>query len=85
MVYTEFAVGGKDYYLSDEWREWRFPESSGTQTVFTIDAKFRDPGDAEFRTALDRLIESLEVGIPYSVSVPPQGDCGEPFPAVGIN
>jgi hypothetical protein len=84
-IYTQFSVGGRDYYHSDEWRHWLIAEPASTQTVFTIRAKFRGPRDVDFAQTLDRLIETIRLGGPSDVGIPRLADCGAPFPAVGIN
>ena len=79
-ILTEYSLDTSDYYGSDGWRKWEIAPADTTGVVYRIFAKWRGPGDAAFVSALDRLIESLELG-PSGYATEPAGDCGDPFPA----
>ena len=79
-IETTFAVHGMDYYLSDEWRIYRFAAADGIGQTYVINASYRGPGLDGFHDALDRLIASIHL-TPIQAVVPPVPDCGSPFPA----
>lgn len=74
-VVTDYAVGQRDYYLSDEWRRWVIAAPGTTSMYYEIDAKYRGPGVATFRSQLDAMIASVRFTDPLGPS-----DCGAPFP-----
>jgi len=76
---TDYAVGGTDYYLADEWRNWDIAEPGTAQGALTIQAMYRGPDVAALRAQVDELAASLRwTGpAPYPVS---GSDCAAPFP-----
>lgn len=81
-IYTQYAVNGTDYYVSDEWRTWMVAPWDSTRDVFEINAKFRGPGDDDFRAALARLVESISLPPHFGPGYPAASPCGDPFPAL---
>lgn len=75
---TDFVVNGADYYGSDGWQEWRIAASDSTNTLFTIEARWRGPGTDGFLAALDRMVATLHLPGPSLGKFAP--DCGAPFP-----
>lgn len=72
---TDYAVGQRDYYRSDEWRRWVIAAPGSTGEYYSIDAKYRGPDVATFRRQLDDLVASLRFTEPAGPA-----DCGMPFP-----
>ena len=81
---TTYAVGGKDYYLSDEWLDWEIAAAGTVDEAYTIDAKVRGPGTDAMKAELDALIASIRLTPGPNAGQGP-ADCGAPFPAVGAS
>ncbi|HEY5489201.1 MAG TPA: hypothetical protein VIK00_05110, partial [Candidatus Limnocylindrales bacterium] len=79
-IYTQFEVGGHDYYQSDEWRDWLIAPSDSTERAYEIRTKFRGPGNDALGAALDRLIQSVHLASSVNVGELARPDCGDPFP-----
>lgn len=79
-IVTEYSLDTSDYYGSDGWRKWEIAPSDTTGALFRIFAKWRGPGEAGFLAALDRLVESIDLG-PSGHATNPAGDCADPFPS----
>lgn len=79
---TVFAVGGKDYYGSDEWRNWDIAAVGTVHEAYTIHALVRGPGTDALQGDLDRLIASIRLTPAMGGQGP--ADCGAPFPPVGL-
>ena len=78
-IQTDYAVGRRDYYGSDEWRSWQIAGLGTTTQAYTISAKYQGPEVALFRAQLDAMIASLRIsGAPRVAD--PVADCGPPFP-----
>ena len=78
-IQTDYAVGRRDYYGSDEWRIWRIAGLGTTTQAYTISAKYQGPEVALFRAQLDAMVASLRISDPPRVA-DPVADCGPPFP-----
>lgn len=78
-ISTSYSLETPDYYLSDGWRKWEFAAVGTTQSVYSISARWRGPGDDEFLAALDQLVASIRLTRPPNQDLP-SADCGEPFP-----
>jgi hypothetical protein len=76
---TTYAVGGKDYYLSDEWLDWEIAAAGTADEAYTIDAKVRGPGTDAMKAELDALIASIRLTPGPNAGQGP-ADCGAPFP-----
>ena len=81
---TTYAVGGKDYYLSDEWLDWEIAAAGTVDEAYTIDAKVRGPGTDAMKAELDALIASIRLSRGPNTGQGP-ADCGAPFPAAGAS
>lgn len=77
---TAYAVGGKDYYLSDEWLDWEIAPVGTVDEAYAISSKVRGPGDDAMKAALDALIASIRL-TPGPDSGQGPADCGAPFPS----
>jgi hypothetical protein len=80
---TDYVVNQADYYHSDAWHSWVVAAPGSVTSVYRIEAKYRGPGDSEFRQQLDDLIASLKFATPSALSDGGPEDCGAPFPAPG--
>jgi hypothetical protein len=79
-IVTLFSLDTSDYYGSDGWRQWEIAPADTTSAIYRIFAKWRGPDDAPFLAALDRLVETIDLG-PSGYATNPPGDCADPFPA----
>jgi hypothetical protein len=79
---TTYAVGGKDFYLSDEWLDWEIAPIGTVDEAYTIDAKVRGPGTDAMKADLDALIASIRLTAGSAAGQGPT-DCGAPFPSPG--
>lgn len=75
---TTYAVGGKDYYGSDEWRNWSIAAAGTVDEAYSINAMYRGPGTDAMKADLDRLIASVRITPALGGSG--NADCGPPFP-----
>lgn len=76
---TDYAVGRRDYYRSDEWRRWMIAGPDSLGSAYTIDAKYQGPDVTRFRAQLDAMIASLRL-TDSARAGDPATDCGAPFP-----
>ena len=79
---TGYAVGGRDYYGSDEWQDWDIAAVGTVHEAYTIHAMVRGPGTDALKADLDRLIASIRLTPAMGGQGP--ADCGAPFPPVGL-
>ena len=79
---TVYAVGGKDFYGSDEWLDWDIAPVGTVDEAYTIHARYRGPGAEAMKSELDTLIASIRL-TPSQIATgsDPGADCGAPFPA----
>ena len=77
---TDYAVNQTDYYISDAWRSWVIAAPGSIAWAYRIEARYRGPGDAEFRRQLDAMIASVKFGGAAHQTDGEPGDCGAPFP-----
>lgn len=76
---TDYAVGRKDYYGSDEWRQWTIASPGRLSSVVGISARYQGSDVHVFRGQLDDLVASFRFTEPPA-AVEPRDDCGPPFP-----
>lgn len=79
---TTYAVGGKDYYGSDEWLDWEIAPVGSVDAAYFIDARVRGPNTEAMKADLDALIASIRLTASEIAGNDPTADCGAPFPAV---
>lgn len=79
-IVTEYSLDTSDYYGSDGWRKWEIAPLDTTDEVYRIFAMWRGPGDDQFLSALNRLVDSIDLGSSGYATIP-AGDCGKPFPS----